>query len=375
MNTLPLELLAEVAWNLPSSSDIRRFRLVSRAFAYASSPALFHRIDVINTESYLNELQDFQTHPSNSAAAARHLTLYHGIWPTLNTIHAWSQSPLAIRQSSLADHRTMQAYSAYRQFANREALRDFDTDILKFTKMLQLFPNLTSLTISHIHAWRFGKLKNDHYDDLSWKIRIIPFFTAHVEDVVQQLLSVLHMSPRVSQLSIQGSLDLRGVAWGTINKSILHLIVQSLVVCWPQEDGAESFLRSFPNLRELELGTEAGRLNEQKLPLRSLSWPDLKRVTFHHLWVSEDELVDFIMRHQLRKFVLHNVTLFTGTWESFFNRLFTLPNRALQTSECIMPTGRRLNLTEARTANNPWHAGFADTLKLQVYLTFAARGG
>ncbi|KAH6869652.1 hypothetical protein B0T10DRAFT_418290 [Thelonectria olida] len=372
METLPLEMVTEIARNLASTSDVRHFRLVSRAFAYAASPVLFWRVHAINTVGNLNQLRDFQCHPSNSAPAARHLTLYHGDWPALDSIDAWSQTPQALQQNTLPNHAKIKAYFAYRQFIDQEALRDLNTDISRFTGMLELFPNLTSLTISHIHAWRWGKLSNDHYHELSRNIHVVPFFKGWVGDLVQKLLPILYKSPRLKQLSVQGSLDLRGVEWTAVNRNILYLKVQSLITCESQEDQAGIFLRSFPNLQQLELGTEAGRwIREQKLPLYSLWWPDLWQVTFHNLWASEDELIDFIVRHQLQQLTLNNVTLFNGSWASFFDRTRNLPKRSLQSSECIMGTGHRVDLAEAATSCRRWPASAAEVLEPQVRLSFS----
>ncbi|KAH7000870.1 hypothetical protein EDB80DRAFT_809945 [Ilyonectria destructans] len=380
METLPLELVTEIAWNLASTADVRHFRLVSRAFAYAASPILFHRLHAINTVGCLSQLHEFQNSPSRSASAARHLTLYHGSWPELGSVDAWSRNPQTLKQSTLSDQTKKQAYSAYRQFVDQEALRDLDKDASRLTEMLELFPNLNSLTISHIHARRWGKLRNAHYHELSKKICVVPFFKASVKDLVQRLLPILHTSSRVSQLSVQGSLDLRGVEWRgvewtAVNRNVLRLKIQSLVVCESCEDRAVTFLLSFPNLEDLELGTEAGGwISEQKLPLQSLWWPNLWQVTFHHLWASEDELVDFIVRHELRQLTLHNVTLFNGSWASFFYRACNLPNQSLQSSDCVIGESRHIDLAEAAMASKRWPSSVADALEPRVTLNFAIKG-
>lgn len=372
METLPLELLTEVAWNIRSTSDVQQFRLVSRAFAYAASPVLFHRVHAINSAGCLAQLHKFQKCPSKSASAARHLTIYHGEWPDFGSIDAWSSNPHALKPDSLSSLAKGEAYSAYREFICQEARRSPDEDISRLTEILALFPNLNSLTVSHIRAWRWGELKNDHYYNLSWKIRIVPFFKPWVEDLVYKLLPILCTSSRLNQLSIQGSLDLRGQAkWTAVNRNILRLQVQSLLVCESREDQVDIFLRSFPNIQELDLGTEAGGwIRDQALPLRSLWWPDLWRVIFHHLWASEDELIDFLLRHPIRRLTVHNVTLFEGSWASFFDRTQSLPDRSLESSECILPSGRHIDLAEAAAAYERWPASDADALNLRVCLTF-----
>ena len=59
METLPLDLVVEIAWALTATPDIRNFRLVSKAFAYAASPVLFRRFQAINTLGCLGRLYEF----------------------------------------------------------------------------------------------------------------------------------------------------------------------------------------------------------------------------------------------------------------------------------------------------------------------------
>ncbi|RSL89855.1 hypothetical protein CEP52_014776 [Fusarium oligoseptatum] len=240
--------------------------------------------------------------------------------------------------------------------------------------ILARFPNLTSLTISHIHAWRYGKLSNEHYEQLSQKIRLVPLWKGWVEDLARMLLPILPSFPQLRKLNIPGSLALTGFEWMIVNRNILYLKVDNLVVCDSPDNQAHSFLQSFPSLQQLELGTEAnGPVSDQKLSLKRLWWPDLCRVTFRHMWTSEDELVDFVVRHQLDELTLRNVTLYGGSWESFFDRIRNLPSRSIQSSKCITGAGIHIELAQAASMYKRWLSHAAQALQPRVHLAFTPR--
>ena len=374
MEVIPVELLTEISTNLASTSDIRHFRLVSRAFAYAATPVLFSRVHAINTVECLKELHEFQCRPPNPASAARSLTLYHATWPRVASLEAWCRHPQALSQDSLSSHAKIQAYNAYRRFIDEEAGRDFKMDISRLKRILARFPNLTSLTISHIHAWRYEKLKNEHYRQLSHRIRLVPLWKGWVQDLVRILLPILPSFPQLNKLNIPGSLALVGAEWMVVNRNILYLKADNLVVCDSPDNQAHSFLQLFPSLQELDLGTEAGGpASGQKLSLGKLWWSDLCRVTFSHMWTSEDELVDFIVRHQLDELTLRNVTIYDGSWESFFDRVCNLPSRSIQSSKCITGAGIHIELAQAASMYKRWLSHAAHALQPRVHLAFTPR--
>jgi hypothetical protein len=372
METLPLDLVVEIAWALVTTSDMRNFRLVNKAFAYAASPVLFRRVQAINTLGCLGRLYEFQTDFASPASTAKHLTLYDGDWPQLESLDSWKTHPQALSHVNLSKQAEMLAYTAYRRFIGHEVARGFELDIAILTRILENFPALTSLTLSHVHTWRSKKLGNDHYDRLCQVIRVVPFWKPFVGDITSRMLSILSRFPQIVNLNISGTLDTEGREWMIRNKSIISLHVCNLVVRGYKHREVQSFLQSFPNLEELILGTEAGgQISEQRVALRSLEWQNLQRVHFRHLWTSEDDLIDFVERHQLQQVVLRNVTLFSGSWESFRCRISALKKNPLRTVVCITAGGVKIPFDDAVTSYTQWPSNGAFASKPRVYLLFS----
>lgn len=372
MEAISLELVTEIARQLDAAFDVSRLRQVSRAFAYAASPVLFHNIQVINTVECLNQLSEFQNRSSALASTARHLTVHHAIWPQLRSLDDWSNHSLALSHKYLSERAKMLAYSAYRQFMDQETSRTFGTDICRLIRILGMFPNLTSLTLSHIHTWRWVKLRNDHYDKLRQRIHMVPFFEAKVEDLAYTLLLILPNFPQITKLNIPSILDMREGEWRVTNESILSLNVGNLVVRGYNHHQIHCFLQSFPNLQELILATESeGQISEQRIVLCSLYWPNLRRVHLRHLWTSEDDLISFIERHQLEQLALRSVTLVDSSWESFFVRLSSLSIRPSRSVVCITAAGIHFPLKEAATLYSRWPIGHAYSLRPRIYVLFS----
>jgi hypothetical protein len=372
MEALPLDIVVEIAWALSSTSDMRNFRLVNKAFAYAVSPVLFRHVQAINTIGCLSQLHNFQHDREGPASATRHLTLHHATWPQLESFDAWQTHPQALNHADLPIQAQVQAFSAYRQFTHQEVARNFETDLYGLAKILDMFPSLTSLTVSHVHNWRWGRLKSDYYDELCQTIRIIPFFKARVEHLTSRLLPILPRFPQITRLSIPSTLDIEDDEWVVRNDSIVSLDVSNLVVRGYDHVQVHKFLRSFRNLQELILSTESGgQISEQRIALWSLHWPNLRRLHLRHLWTSEDDLISFIERHQLEQLALRNVTLVDSSWESFFVRLSSLTVRPFQSAVCITGAGIRIPLKEAATSYSRWPSGHASALRPRVYVLFS----
>jgi hypothetical protein len=371
MESLPLEIIIEISWTLMSTTDLKNFRLVSKAFAYAASPALFHHVQAINTAECLEQLYKSQNYNKSPASAARHLTLYHGTWPYLGSFNEWKTHPQALSHDDLCKQAEMVAFAAYRRFANQEAARVFDSDVSGLAMILEMFPSLVSLTLSHVHTWRWGKFKSAYYNELCQKTRVVPFFKARVEDLACRLLPSLLRFPQITSLNIPSTLDIQNEEWLIVNENIVSLNVSNLVVRGYKHSEVQQFLRSFPNLQELVLCTESGgQVSGQRIALRSLKWPTLRRAHFRHLWTSENELIDFICQHQLQQLALRNVTLFSGTWKSFFSRIARLSNQTLQSAVCITTSGIRISLNEAARSHKRWPNSNASALNPRVYLVF-----
>lgn len=316
LQTLPAEILTQIAYQLPSRNDVRRFRLANSAFAAAAFPALFRSIQVINTMECFEKLESLAKSPNGSIGAVKHVTLYHGEWPEIPSKEQWDVHPLVIRRNAVTS--AEDAYSNYCRFLVKEASRDVVSDCIRLREIL---PGLESLTVSHLHSWRPSPLNNAHYDHLKQRIGVVPCFESS-SGILFTVLPILAALPRLSSLNIQGNLDVRGMRQKEDCSQVKRLNVQSLLSRDGLTDNICNFLSSFPNLTHLAAGlSPGGPVWEQKLPLNMMHHSKLTKVHFSRLYVTEDELAGFVCRHKLSELSLNLITLFSGGWESFFARI------------------------------------------------------
>lgn len=156
-------------------------------------------------------------------------------------------------------------------------------------------------------------------------------------------------------MNILRTFDIQNEEWLVVNENIVSLNVSNLVVRGYKHGEVQQFLWSFPNLQELVLCPESGgQASGQKIALQSLKW------------TLENDLIDFVCQHQLQQLALRNVTLFSGTWKSFFNRIARLSNQTLQSAVCIKTSGIRISLSEAARSRKCWPNSDASVLNPRV---------
>lgn len=325
MDNMPQEILAEIAKFLPSVADLRRFRLVNSTFASAGFPSLIHHLGILNTYDYLQELQTLRK-SCGCFGATKHVTVYHGTWPYVLNRQRWMAHPLFLRERTKdsSDDAVETAYRNYRSFVERETSRGFESDVTEFLTLLQSFPQLQSLTLSHLQAWRWRPLQNLHYKSLKDRTWVVPFFQDAVHDLAGKILPLLNTFPRISRLNIEGGLNAQHLTTGGHQYgNVTRLRVTSLTVAKSFIEQTRSFLASFPNLEDLTIQVAAGGpLSELSLPLESLEWPRLSRLELAHLLVHEDAICSFAERHRrLQRMSLKKITLTMGSWNSTLTRL------------------------------------------------------
>ncbi|KAI1841728.1 hypothetical protein JX266_012096 [Neoarthrinium moseri] len=321
MESLPSEVLVAIAAQLPTSADICQLRLVNRHFACAGFWVLFQRVHVLNTLNCLDQFKELDRSPRGSIRTVRHLTLHFGSWPTFSSRREWQSHPLLLRpQYGCEDD---EAFKNYRRFIRDEASRDFDSDVVRFRGLLEMLPNLRSLSISEVNARRPAPLANAHYNQLKKHIRIVPYFQAPSEAVVSRVLCSVNVMNRLSNLTFEGYLNPNTAVNGMDFPGIRHLKIDCLLVDSTLAHHAVKFLRSFPNIVELDVRLDSmGPPSWRKLSLKELQWPRLQHVHLQDIWTTEDEFFDFIDRHKLEYLHLRNAVLAQGCWKRFFTRLW-----------------------------------------------------
>ncbi|KAK3367303.1 hypothetical protein B0T24DRAFT_535157 [Lasiosphaeria ovina] len=167
MDQFPAEILALIAKLLPLAT-LQVFRLVSRRLADIAYPLLVQHLSVVSTVECLDEFKHFISQNPETAFYTKTLTIYHGTWPVC-TRDAWETHPLLLGGCDRMDvgsqrsHVADQAYQDYEDFVLREGSRK-PSDLLT---VLQLFPNLKSITLTHIRA---SHIRPPQYSRLRKKI-------------------------------------------------------------------------------------------------------------------------------------------------------------------------------------------------------------
>lgn len=324
MNRLPLEILTGIAAELSSTLDVRNFRLSSYRCSVAGFPVLLRHVHVMNTVDCLEEAKILCSSNAGSSRVVKHVTVYHGTWPNIDSLRVWLTHPLLHGQKTRPRLGTACAFREYKTFVQREATRTTSSDAGCFDRFFSSFPNLNSVTISHVYHWDKRKLANAQFERLTNTLRLMPKFEGIINSAVSDILPVLQRRPLVRDLTIRGLLDPNTIEFNHC-PSIVRLRVHSLTY-QARSENVRQFLTSFPSLKDLSLQGDSSSstppLFEQRLPIQGLTWPRLVQASFTNFCTSEDELVDFVQQHNLLQLVLlERIRLCTGTWRSFFARV------------------------------------------------------
>jgi hypothetical protein len=315
--TIPLETLSAIAAEL-TLDDICHFRLVSYRWAQAGFPILFRHLQIINTLDALQDFRFLQNTPFGSLKITKSLAIYDCDWPVIFSRKFWEAHPNMLHPK--IPSRAAQAFENYQTFSSRELSRDLDSDIKFFTELLQALPNLQELTLSQVHAQKWGAFWCRSYRVLQQRICAIPYFEGHMEGIASRILPILPHLPSIKALSIHG--DLKPCISRIENLNLRCLRLKPLLVSQALIQETVHFLSSFPNLEELSICVASiAPPSEQELPLSFLLWPKLSRVTFKNLWVSEEDFLGFFNRHSITRLSLSEVMLTSGSWKSLFMRL------------------------------------------------------
>lgn len=323
MNKLPHEILTSIAAQLPTSTDICRFRLVERRCAAAAFSILFEKVHVLNTIECLQKARTIVQSPHGNLASTRHLTLYHGTWPADLSPHTWRNHPLALP----AGNGSTQAFEIYKRFSQEEASRQFDNDVALFHALLGHFPQLRSLRIADLHAQKHGPVRNFHYDVLKDRVRMIPCFQGKIHDILARASCHFHLMQHLTRLSLEGEIDSSAITFRESFPRVLSLSVAGLIVKTELSEHICRFLSAFPSLRQLSVRSASfGPPRERVLPLPAINLASLCHIELHGIGASEHDLLNFVCRHGLQSLSFTDLTLIEGSWESFFTLLrYRLP--------------------------------------------------
>jgi hypothetical protein len=141
-----------------------------------------------------------------------------------------------------------------------------------------------------------------------------------MQGIVSRILHIIPLFPNITSLNITG--DLKPYIPTVKLPTIRYLKLDSFIVCEALSRNTHAFLSSFPCLEELSVSVASSAPPEEfVLPVGLLEWPKLSRVAFANLWVSENEFLDFLHRHQVKSLSLRNITLTSGSWKSLFVQL------------------------------------------------------
>jgi len=316
MDKIAQEILVLIAYKLPTIDDIRRFRLVCRALSFAGFDVLFRRVSVLNTAENVKHFQEVMRikAPHQVLLNTRHLTIYHGTWPLVNSRKDWLQHCLRLHRSN--QHAPNAAFGHYKRFvSSQENGPGCEARILTLFTSL---PKLQSVSLSHVNTWSHTPFNNIHFEKLLDRILILPFWGSFVAQPLSGILAHLNKFPNIKRLNIHGTL-LPEQTEGTYD-GITHLEVRSIIR--RSESATRNFLLSFPSLRSLELQMDSCyAVEEHTLSLQHLHWPQLRICTLVDLCTTEDELFTFIQQHgKLRLVLLNYVTLTQGSWGSLLAR-------------------------------------------------------
>ncbi|WQF89390.1 Putative F-box domain-containing protein [Colletotrichum destructivum] len=319
MDTLPSELLSNIASFL-SLSDLSSFRLACRRFTYASLHLLLQHLCVLDTLDDLEELFSCLSLDDKSRYTES-LTLLHGRWPVCD-FQRWATHPLQLNESlpqTASSPKWTDAFQRYRLFVENEARRTTHDDLTRLKKVLELFPRLRQLTVSHLHTKGWRPVGPQQYIHLREQIWMSPCISdsESLGAIAQSVLTLLPTLSSVQHLAIDGRLNLSSITDITPIIQITSLKMKAVQLASWDRERFLSVIHMFPSLRELALGFTS---TEVLVPVDKISLPFLKRLSLHRLYVSETALLRVLERNPQVSLHLSDATLVRGHWDTFCHR-------------------------------------------------------
>ncbi|KAM7204413.1 hypothetical protein V8F33_001715 [Rhypophila sp. PSN 637] len=319
-------MLVAIASHLDGSS-LRTLRLSSRRFAHAAFPILFRSVYLLNTSECIDEFELLVHSPYRSLGAIKQLTIYYGEWPDLDYQSRWRNNILWLGDRGQSQCKEEdRAFTRYKEFMKEERLRRANPEA-QLLRIFKSLPSLRSITISHLNSWSWKPLGGHHLKKLKEKIWMLPRWENSITKPVLDILPIIEAYPHINHLEMNGTLTAEHRGSGKY-LSVVSLKIDSLVSQYTAKEQTRELVTAFPNLRTVSLRLSqapASGLEDQELRLKRVYWPWLNSFSVHGLWISEDDLWEFIERHDRLVYVgLLRVTLTKGSWESFFTRMRAL---------------------------------------------------
>lgn len=299
METLPVELVHEIATNIDSGTNLKNFRLVCRTFSQVALPMQARRLAVIDSPESLQRFILFLKSHANFSQHTTHLVVIYPSW-LVCTRDMWSVRRVLYTEADDGDSvLTGHNFELHRRFLLAEAKRNPSQDADTMTQVLHLLPHIDKLTLAPIRKRRLDK-----YSELCAK----PFDQNSIGRVCSRILPNLRQFPRIEALDIQGRIDPCELCWDTL-MHIKRLRIQSLTVSPTSRHSVTRCLRSFPSLEELRLHAVAKGHNPT-VSLDDTNWIHLRSLELDNIWTTESSLKALVLRNPLlRQISARNVTL------------------------------------------------------------------
>jgi hypothetical protein len=316
MNRTPPEILCYIALHL-NAIDLSNFRLVSRQIGDLLYPVLLYHLSFINVASEARRFQGFLD--CHRTQYTRHLTILQGTWP-ICTKSEWEIHPLQVYEPypRAVEYSSPEAYEDYVNFVCQERCRNHAVDL---QNVLSRLSNLSTITITTAN---WNTLRNRKYAEITKKVRLSPRFNDSVDEVFQALLLSLRGHFVVNRLKIQGRVDPIMIKIPQKLTHITKIEFSSLGLNNGNIDEFIEMLASFPNLEQAVLAFTLPNLTRDDIdvPIHQVCLPRLNYISLNRLWISEDSLFLILENNrQLRKLHIKDITLTSGSWESFFSRV------------------------------------------------------
>lgn len=342
MDKLPAEILSNIA-SLLSYHDLCNFRLVNRLYALSTYHIITRHLSLLDISSCLTEF--IRSHESKFPFT-RQLTIYHGQWPYCNR-QQWQIHPLLEREihpqhlridgvvyTSVVGSLMDCSYQKYKVFIDTERQRSLVGDARALKGVLSCVPNVRTLTLTHLKSrWR---TENPKFSNLRKAIWMSPSHNNSINRIVQTFLEVSHNFEALQELVIDGKFDPAGLTMPRNIENIRKLRVTSPPTILATPHSLPRFLAAFPNLEVFALTLTVANGTNEILRLEDIPFPRLQALHLRNVWLAEKALRRTLDKsRRLRAVGLADITLSSGSWQSFFTTL-----RNLGRDITVIPDGR-----------------------------------